>query len=212
MSEKDFRVARLDRNTWPDFVTLFEQDRMTSQCWCLNHRVPTQEIEIEDIAKAEMEKRVCPRNKLRAVTAQDVEDAASGIHKPAGLPSKVNGLLLYEANEPVGWLGVEPLEELPGHDCNPQARAGEWTIHCVYLLQAFRSKGASIALIQGALELAREKGALFVSAFPSARESEPTLPHSMRFSGRIDTFLGLGFQLSEKVTDLYQRVEFHFDR
>lgn len=210
MSENNFRVARLDRTTWDDFVALFEQDRMTSQCWCLNHRVPVQEIEIEEAAKAEMQKRVCPRRALRAVTAQDMANAESGVHKNPALPSQVNGLLLYDGNEPVGWLGVEPLDALPGHDCNPQAKFGEWTIHCVYLLAGFRNKGATVPLIKGALELARERGAAFVSAFPSSREAEVELPHSMRFSGRIDTFLNLGFQLGEKVTDLYQRVEFHF--
>lgn len=210
MSENNFRIARLDRSTWNDFVALFEQDRMTSQCWCLNHRVPVQEIEIEEAAKAEMQKRVCPRRALRAVTAADIEAAESGVHKNPALPSQVNGLLLYDGSEPVGWLGVEPLDALPGHDCTSEAKLGEWTIHCVYLLAGFRTKGATVPLIKAALELARERGAAFVSAFPSAREAEAELPHSMRFSGRVDTFLGLGFQLAEKVTDLYQRVEFHF--
>ncbi|MEK6555113.1 MAG: GNAT family N-acetyltransferase [Bdellovibrionota bacterium] len=198
----DYNIRRLSRETWTDFVRLFEQDRMTSQCWCLNHRVQVKDLVIEAEAKEIMQSWVCPKMKLRAVTSEEV---------PA---PTVHGLLLYEKSEDteevIGWVGVEPLQSLIGHDCAQDAQEGEWSIHCVYLLKNFRSKGLTDQLIRSAIDLAREKGAKLISAFPCPRDQEAGMPESMRFGGRIDSYLAAGFQIKNTLSDLYQRLEIRF--
>lgn len=198
----EFELRRLSRETWDDFVRLFEQDRMTSQCWCLNHRVPVSDLVIEDEAKNIMKEWVCPKRRLRSVTADDKPEPT------------VHGILLYEKRddieEVIGWVGVEPLKDLPGHDCSQDAADGEWAIHCVYLLKDFRKQGLSEKLIRAAVQLAQDQGARMISAFPCPREQESTMPDSMRFAGRIDSYLAVGFQIKNSLSDLYQRLELHF--
>lgn len=195
----DYNIRRLSRETWSDFARLFEQDRMTSQCWCLNHRVQVHNLVIESEAKAIMQDWVCPKRTLRAVTSEDV--AAPTVH----------GLLLYEKSDEsedvIGWVGVEPLSSLIGHDCSQDAQESEWSIHCVYLLKNFRSKGLTGQLIKAAIDLARDNGAKLISAFPCPRDQEEGMPESMRFGGRIDAYLAAGFQIKNTLSDLYQRLE-----
>lgn len=199
----NYEVKKLTRETWLDFVHLFEQDRMTAQCWCLNHRVPVSELVIEGEAKLAMQARICPPKKLRLVTESDVAQNAD----PA------QGLLLYEVDESgaqhaIGWLGLEPLASLVGHDCAQDAQEGEWSIHCIYLLKEQRGQGFSQKLISSAIDMAKSNGARLISAFPCPREQEAGMPESMRFAGRIDSFLAAGFQLKNTISDLYQRVEY----
>jgi GNAT superfamily N-acetyltransferase len=198
----DYSIKRLGRDTWPDYVRLFEQDRMTSQCWCLNHRVQVQDLVIETEAKNIMQSWVCPKRTLRAVTADEVPSPT------------VHGLLLYELTEDteevIGWVGVEPLQTLIGHDCSQDSQEGEWSIHCVYLLKSYRFKGLTQKLIVAAVELARDNGAKLISAFPCPRDQEAGMPESMRFGGRIDSYLAAGFQIKNTLSDLYQRLELRF--
>lgn len=204
-----FHVRELTRDTWFDLVQLFEQDRMTSQCFCLSHRVKPENLVIEKEAHDQMKEWVCPAPKLRSLKLADEADASlasAGIEAPIN----VHGLILYEDQNPVGWISIDPLVVLPGHDAHSEARPGEWTIHCIFLLPDYRKKALSQTLIRAAMELARGKGAAMVTAFPCPAEAEAGQPESLFFGGRMNTFLELGFVTSKRLSDLYHRVEFKF--
>jgi GNAT superfamily N-acetyltransferase len=197
-----FHIRELNRENWHDLVKLFEQDRLTSQCFCLSHRVTPQNLVIEKEAHDQMKEWVCPAPKLRAIRADEYTTAID--------PVKVHGLLLYDLATPVGWISIDPLSALPGHDAHVDARPNEWSIHCVFLLPAYRKKALSQTLIRGALELAKSKGAEIVTAFPCPAGAEAGRPESLFFGGRMNTFLELGFTPNEKLSDLYHRVEYKF--
>ena len=198
----NFQLRELDRNTWFDLVKLFEQNRMTSQCFCLSHRVTPQDLVIEKEAHDVMKEWVCPAPKLRAI--RPGETGALNEQK------RVHGILLYDDGSPVGWISVDPLANLPGHDAHIEARENEWSIHCVYLLPGYRKKALSQQLIRGAMELAKNNGATIITAFPCPAENEAGQPESLMFGGRMNTFLELGFTPNHKLSDLYFRVEYKF--
>lgn len=203
-----FHVRELSRETWFDLVKLFEQDRMTSQCFCLSHRVKPEDLVIEKEAHDIMKEWVCPGPKLRVLREMDAEDGPTPASED--MPVNVHGLLLYDDREPVGWISVDPLVMLPGHDAYKEARPGEWTIHCIFLLPKYRRKALSQSLIRGAMELARGKGASMVTAFPCPMEAEAGQPESLLFGGRMKTFLELGFAPGRRLSNLYHCVEYKF--
>jgi GNAT superfamily N-acetyltransferase len=203
----NFHIKELNRSTWNDLTVLFEQNRLTSQCYCLSHRVPAQDLVIEEEAKAVMKEWVCPAPKLGVVRNSNSDD---GARSNVDRQRKVHGLLLYDDESPVGWISIDPLSFLAGHDAHVDAQDGEWTIHCVYLLPAYRHKAHSQQLIRAALELARSNGAAVVSAFPCPAESETGQPESLMFGGRMNSYAELGFKPAQKLSDLYQRMEYRF--
>lgn len=204
------QVRELKKDNWADFEKLMQSERLTSQCYCLNHRVSPQDLVIEEEACQMMKSWVCASGRPTFRVVKGAMDEAGEPTAPAS-ESRVNGLILYDGNEPVGWIGIDPLEKLPGHDAFEDRRAGEWTIHCVYLTPPYRGKNYSQILIRNALELARSKGAQIVTAYPCPHEYEAGQSDSLRFGGRIKAYLEIGFTEGEKLSDLYQRVEFKFD-
>lgn len=85
-------IKNLTENTWEDFVSLMQTDAQCSECWCLNHR----------------ESAGCPtgaaaQTKMKQLTAEN----------------KVGGLLAYQDQECIGWIAIDPMAELIGHDCQP---------------------------------------------------------------------------------------------
>jgi GNAT superfamily N-acetyltransferase len=78
------------------------------------------------------------------------------------------GVLAYRDGEPVGWCSVAPRETylslkrsrvLPRVDDLPV-----WSVVCLYVVSAARGSGVAVALLEGAVALARESGAVAVEA------------------------------------------------
>lgn len=109
-------IRSLTVSTWQDFVSLMQTDSQCSECWCLNHR----------------EAAGCPTG----VVAQEVMRRRT--HE-----DRVGGLLAYHDQECVGWVAIDPMSELTGHDCQPSAKAGEWSIHCLFVKDGFRGRGVA---------------------------------------------------------------------
>lgn len=168
-------------SNWNDFVALMKVDSQCSECWCLNHREP-----------AGCPTGVAAQNKMQKLTAQN----------------KVSGLLAYQDKECVGWIAIDPMSELVGHDCQPSGKPNEWSIHCIFVRDEFRGQGVSTQLIQAAIEYAKANGANLVSAFPIPSENRNNFPvNEAEFSGRFSTYFKLGFKPVAKSSAFYQRME-----
>jgi GNAT superfamily N-acetyltransferase len=121
---------------------------------------------------------------------------------------KVGGLLAYDGNECVGWIGIDPLAELIGHECQPSATVNDWAIHCLFIRETHRGLGLSGRLICEAIDYAKSRGALIVSAFPIPSNNRSRFPpHEAEFSGRFATYARLGFVPVGAPSDFYQRME-----
>jgi GNAT superfamily N-acetyltransferase len=118
------------------------------------------------------------------------------------------GLLAYSGEVCVGWIAVDPVSDLVGHDLQATGKEHEWSIHCIFVREGYRGKGLSTQLIQAAVEYARAKGAKIISAFPIPSENRKRFPENeAEFSGRLSTYQKLGFTSSGPSTDFYQRME-----
>jgi predicted GNAT family acetyltransferase len=174
-------IRPISSSSWDDFVSLMQTDSQCSDCWCLNHRAPSGcSTGLE--AKKEMQSLV--------------------------FANKVQGLLAYVNQESVGWIAIEPMSELVGHDCQDSAKEQEWSIHCLFVKDGFRGQGISNYLIKSAIDYAKLHNAKIISAFPIPSENRNRFPpNEAEFSGRFSTYAKKGFLAAGDPSDFYQRVE-----
>jgi GNAT superfamily N-acetyltransferase len=121
---------------------------------------------------------------------------------------KMNGQLGYIGRDCVGWIAVDPMAELIGHDCLETGKSQEWSIHCIFVKSGFRGQGISTRLIVAAVEYCKSRGAKTISAFPIPEGNRGRFPvNEAEFSGRFSTYSKLGFQSMAGTSDFYQRME-----
>lgn len=174
-------VKELSADNFNDFASLMKTDAQCSECWCLNHRESGGCV-TGDAAQ----------EKMRQLTSQ----------------GKVSGLLAFSDQDCIGWIAIDPMTELIGHDCFNASHSKEWSIHCIFVRDGFRGQGVSTALINAAINFAKVNGASLISAFPIPMENRQRFPlNEAEFSGRFSTYLKLGFRPVEKKSDFYQRME-----
>lgn len=179
--EGKMTIQPLTAVTWIDFVSLMKSDSQCSECWCLNHREPAG----------------CPTGTLAQEKMKQMTDQ-----------NAVGGLLAYKEKQCVGWVAIDPMVKLVGHDCQPSGKLNEWSIHCLFVRDGFRGQGISIELIRAAIQFAKSNGAKIISAFPIPGENRNRFPvNEAEFSGRFSTYSKLGFKPVGEVSEFYQRVE-----
>lgn len=174
-------VNRLTSDNWNDFVSLMQTDAQCSECWCLNHREPAG----------------CPTGTAAQVKMQQLTTE-----------KKVSGLLAYQDQKCVGWIAIDPMSELVGHDCQPTGQPDEWSIHCIFVRDGYRGQGISTELIGAAIAFAKSNGASLISAFPIPSENRNRFPvNEAEFSGRQSTYSKIGFTPVGVSSDFFQRME-----
>lgn len=168
--------ATLDR--FDDIATMLAPKRTgTIACWCLSHRIDPSTNQ----ALASEERR------------EYVRDLAGQPIAP--------GVLAYRDELVVGWAGVAPRDQvysiahstrIPVVDDLPV-----WSIWCVKTRPGHRGQGIARALVQGAVEYARDHGAPGVEAYPVDNDGQ-RIDTSMAFVGTRSLFASAGFT---KVSD-----------
>lgn len=140
----DVRPVTLD--TWEDFVRLFESRGSPHYCWCTPYRFrDAHEMDSGD-----------KKARMRELVAK-------------GTPI---GVLAYDGGEPVGWCSVAPREsyvKLERSRTMPRVtpiEAPTWTILCFFVKRSHRGQGVTRALLRGAVEYARSRGAQIVEGYP----------------------------------------------
>jgi GNAT superfamily N-acetyltransferase len=112
------------------------------------------------------------------------------------------GLLAYVDHRPAGWTRVGPRCDFPGVTANASlARVlkGEgtstWWVTCFAVARSYRGIGVASALLQAAVEFARDHGAAAVEAHPvdvSGLRAERASAAAL-FTGTMGLFLAAGF-------------------
>jgi GNAT superfamily N-acetyltransferase len=86
------------------------------------------------------------------------------------------GLLAYRDGEVVGWCAAGPrsrfvralrVPSFKGHD--PEEDESVWLVPCFYVRKDMSRHGVSLALLEGAVALARQHGASAIEGFPFTR-------------------------------------------
>ncbi|HEY9088444.1 MAG TPA: GNAT family N-acetyltransferase [Anaerolineaceae bacterium] len=156
---------------WADFETMFGANGACAGCWCMWWR----------LTRAEWTRQQYEPNHqaMRALV-----DAG---HVP--------GILAYRKGQPVGWCSVAPRAEFPSLDRSqvlfPVDDLPVWSIVCFYIKRGQRRNGLSGALVQAAVDWARQNGAPAVEAYPV--DSPATFSSGAAFTGWASTFRRAGF-------------------
>ena len=157
------RVLPLTPGRWPDFEKLFGPRGACAGCWCMEPRQ----------TRSEWERLKGAKN--RRLMKRLVDE---GERPP--------GLLAYLGREPVGWISIEPREAFSKLERSrvlaPVDDKPVWSIVCFFVDKRYRQQGLSVALIEGAVEYARSKGARIVEGYPVEPKKEP-MPPVFAFTG-----------------------------
>lgn len=169
----DFTVHPASLDRFDDIGTMLAPKRTgTIACWCLSHRID-------------------PATNQRLAS----EERREYMHDLAGRPI-APGVLAYRDDTVVGWAGVAPRDEvysiarstrIPVVDDLPV-----WSIWCVKTRPGHRGQGIARALVQGAVEYARDHGAPGVEAYPVDNDGQ-WIDTSLAFVGTRSLFASEGF-------------------
>ncbi len=149
MSEID--VVPLTPDRWADFETIFESKgcSMARGCWCMYYRESGKQDFGDDSKPADVRKA-----RMKELVA-------------AGPPP---GLIAYRDDAPVGWVAVAPRSEYPKLLRSPVAKPVDdepvWSLVCFVVPPAWRGRGVAKALLRGAVDYARSRGATILEAYP----------------------------------------------
>lgn len=166
--------------TWHDLTTVFGTRGPASRCWCQRYKLKR----LENFADQPVEER---QSRLREQTDCGHPDARA-----------TSGLVAYLDGQPVGWCAVQPRPEFPGLRHSPVPWAGRntdrqdpsvWAITCVFARAHHRRQGVSGALVRGAIDFARSRGAVSLEAYPMTTAAIDEELHV----GILSVFLAAGF-------------------
>ncbi len=151
-------------------------------CWCLYFRLSSGEFNrVKGLAR---------RQAMRRLT--EAPDAP--------------GVLAYRDAKPVGWCALGPREEmgrLQRSRTIPLLEGdGVWSIVCFVVLPGHRRQGVAAALLEGAVEYARSRGAAVVEGYPAATAGE-RISTAFAYTGTESMFRRAGFT---KVADTTART------
>ena len=150
-------------------------------CWCLSYRLTSSKENWELVGRARGER-------VRQLVLEDPPP----------------GVLAYDGDEPVGWAAVAPRSAtsyarsrtIPHVDDLPV-----WSLWCIRTRPGHRKKGASHALITGAVEFARSHGAPAIEAYP-VDNGDARVETTMAYVGMRKNFERAGFTYAAPTTSV----------
>ena len=113
-----------------------------------------------------------------------------------------HGLLAYLDGEPVGWCSIAPRSDYPylrkttwAGRTEDKDDPGIWAATCFVTRTGFRHQGVSRALAAGTVELARDRGARAVEAYPMKPAPGKEVTWGEMHVGALSAFLAAGFRI-----------------
>jgi GNAT superfamily N-acetyltransferase len=147
----DLVIKPLTPDRLDDLGRLFSTDPVAAGCWCMWFIIP-----VKDYHAAGGEGNRASFTKLAAES-----------DLPMGL------LACNDAGEPVGWCAVGPRSRYVRALKTPTYKGGApeddspiWLVPCFFTREDIRGLGVTAALLEAAVELARQNGATALDGFP----------------------------------------------
>jgi GNAT superfamily N-acetyltransferase len=173
-------VRPVTADRWGDLVAVFGPNGAYSNCWCAFFRRTGAEF-----AAGCRESGTGNRDLLRRLVRE----------------GEVPGLLAYRDRVPVGWVSVGPRPAFgrylrsPITRLDPEAREDGtvWSVVCLYVPRAERRRGVARALVAGAVDWARARGAAVVEGYPVDTNGQRR-PSAELYVGTVPLFAELGFR------------------
>lgn len=179
MSELEIQPLTPDR--LPDLAALFGQGGDPKWCWCSFFRVRN-----ADFAHATADTN-------REVLERAVDTTAADGRNP--------GLVAYRDGEPIGWVSVGPRDDYErlkhSKVLAPIDDKPVWSIVCFVVSRKARNRGVARALLDAAVDYARQHGATLLEAYPVDTDGE-RVPAAHAFKGTVGMFERAGFEVVER--------------
>ena len=177
----DLEIKPLTPARLPDLASLFGQGGDPKWCWCAFYRV-----------RGMTWANSSPADNRKVLERAVRTDARRG-HAP--------GLVAYRDGEAVGWVSLSPREEYERLEHSKVlARIDDkpvWSIVCFVVGRKARGRGVAAALLDAAVDYAREHGARLLEAYP-VDTSSGRVPAAEAFKGTLGMFEGAGFRVVER--------------
>lgn len=181
-------IRPLTGQTWDALAAFFREGGDPRWCWCQHWRLRS-----KDMAAAKV-----PQLRER------LYDQATSPEPP--------GLVAFEGERAVGWVSLGPRTDferiersrvIPRIDDRPV-----WSIVCFAVSASARGHGVARALLDAAIEHARERGATTLEAYPvSIDAGEPVHPESA-YTGTLPMFERAGFRVvADRASDPSSRLQ-----
>jgi GNAT superfamily N-acetyltransferase len=174
-------IRPLTRDRLPDLAALFGQGGDPKWCWCSWYRVRS--IDFSTATQAGN----------RRVLTGAVETTAAEGRNP--------GLVAYRDGEAVGWVSVGPRDDYErlqhSRVLGPVDDRPVWSIVCFVVARKARGEGIARALLDAAVDYAREHGATLLEAYPVETDGG-RVPAAQAFKGTLGMFEAAGFEVVER--------------
>jgi GNAT superfamily N-acetyltransferase len=173
----DLDVQPLTPARFPDLAALFEQGGDPKWCWCAYFRVRGVDFSAGSGARH------------RTVLETATEDTARAGRAP--------GLVAYRDGAVVGWVSVGPREDYErlAHSrvLAPVDEKAVWSIVCFVVGRQARGQGVAKALLDAAIDYARDHGATTLEAYPIDVAHGERTDSDLAYKGTLSMFEAAGF-------------------
>ncbi len=166
-------------DVWPALAELFAAGGDPKWCWCQFWRKPG--------------------SNWSNTTADDNRDSLRALVDRDPAP----GLVALRDGAAVGWVGLGPREEfgrLGRSRTIPQLPGeGVWVVNCFVVARTARRSGIASALLDAAVEYARDHGATLLEGYPVAT-SGGRISSASVYTGTASMFERAGFSVAARTT------------
>jgi GNAT superfamily N-acetyltransferase len=176
MANRGVEIHPLTADRWDDLAAMFGDKGAYGGCWCMFFRLPGREFS-EGARGSGTGNRAALRSLVSA--------------------RRIPGLIGYLDGKPVGWVSIAPREEYGRVERSAMRSAVDdrpvWSIVCFFVHRSARRKGVAEAMLAGAVEYARDRGARLVEAYPVDPRVRK-VPSAEAYVGLLPMFEAAGFR------------------
>ena len=175
----DLDIRPLTPERFPDLAALFEQGGDPKWCWCAYFRIRGVDFSAGSGARH--------RTVLETATNDTARDG------------RAPGLVAYRDGAVVGWVSVGPRGDYErlAHSrvLAPLDDKPVWSIVCFVVGRQARGQGVAKALLDAAIDYARDNGAMTLEAYPIELSAGERTNSDVVFKGTLSMFEAAGFRV-----------------
>lgn len=174
----ELEIHPLTRDRFADLASLFGQGGDPKWCWCAWYRLRSVDF-------------------ATATAADNRQVLERAVHETAE-DGRAPGLVAYHGGEPVGWVSLGPrgdYERLQHSKVlGPVDDSPVWSIVCFVVARRSRGQGVATALLDAAMDYARDHGATLLEAYP-VDTSDGRVAAATAFKGTLAMYERAGFEV-----------------